>query len=102
MTNQCKKLVQKLVNLKNQISKVITKSNYLGQDPGDGLWPNHFHYDEIHQSAKQFDYILHEIGNRIRECWWTWTPMSGKYQPDLFWQQDFWTCRSSYLVIETT
>ena len=28
---------QKLVNLKNQINKVITKSKYLDQDAGDGL-----------------------------------------------------------------
>ena len=67
---------QKLMNLKNQISKVITKSKYLDQDAGDGLQPNHFHCVEIHQSAAQFDYILHEIGNRVRECRWTWTPMS--------------------------
>ena len=62
---------QKLVNLKNQISKVITKSKYLDQDAGDGLRSNHYHYVEIHQSAAQFDYILHEIGNRVRECRWT-------------------------------
>ena len=59
---------QKLVNLKNQISKVITKSKYLDQDAGDGLRPNHYHCVEIHQSAAQFDYILHEIDNRVREC----------------------------------
>ena len=62
---------QKLMNLKNQISKVITKSKYLDQDAGDGLQPNHYHCVEIHQSAAQFDYILHEIGNRVRECRWT-------------------------------
>ena len=59
---------QKLMNLKNQISKVITKSKYLDQDAGDGLQPNHYHCVEIHQSAAQFDYILHEIGNQVREC----------------------------------
>ena len=51
------------MNLKNQISKVITKSKYLDQDAGDGVQPNRFHYVEIHQSAAQFDYILHEVGN---------------------------------------
>ena len=51
------------MNLKNQISKVITKSKYLDQVAGDGLRPSHFHYVEIHQSAAQFDYILHEIGD---------------------------------------
>ena len=59
---------QKLVNLKHQISKVITKIKYRDQDAGDGLRPNHFHYVEFHQSAAQFDYILHEIGNRVRVC----------------------------------
>ena len=59
---------QKLVNLNNQISKVITKSKYLDLDAGDGLWHNHYHCVEIHQSAAQFDYILHEIGNRVRGC----------------------------------
>ena len=68
---------QKLMNLKNQIRKVITKSKYVDQDVGDGLWPNHYHCVEIHQSAAQFGYILHEIGNRVRECRWTWTPLSG-------------------------
>ena len=67
---------QKLMDLKNQISKVITKSKYLDQDAGDGLQPNHYHCVEIHQSVPQFDYILHEIGNRIRECQWTWPPLS--------------------------
>ena len=61
---------QKLVKLKNQISKVITKSKYLDQHAGD-LQLNNFYYVEIHQSAAQFDYILHEIGNRVRECRWT-------------------------------
>ena len=60
---------QKLVNLNNQISKVITKSKYLDKDAG--LRPNHYHYIEIHQAAAQFDYILHEIGNRVRG--WQWT-----------------------------
>ena len=57
----------------NQLCKVIPKSKYLDQDAGDS---NHYHCAEIHQSAAQFDYILHEIGNRIRGCWWTWTPVS--------------------------
>ena len=65
------------MNLKIQISKAITKSKYLDQDVGDGLQPNHFHYVEIHQSAAQFHYILHETGNRVLECRWTWTPLSG-------------------------
>ena len=56
------------MKLKNQISKVITKGKYLDQHAGD-LRPNKFYYVEIHQSAAQFDYILHEIGNRVRECW---------------------------------
>ena len=59
---------QKLVNLNNQISKVITKSKYLDQNAGDGLQPNQYHCVEIHQSEAQFDYILHEIGNRVRGC----------------------------------
>ena len=53
----------KIVNLKNQTSKVITKRKYLDQDAGDNLQPNHYHCVEIQQSAAQFDYILHEIGN---------------------------------------
>ena len=61
---------QKLTNLKNKISKVITKSKYLDQDVGNGLRPNHFHYVEIHQPAAQFDCILHEIGNPVCECQW--------------------------------
>ena len=56
------------MNLRKQISKVITKSKYLDQDAGDGLQPNHYYCVEIHQSATQFDYILHEIGTRVREC----------------------------------
>ena len=56
------------MNLKNQISKVITKRKYLYQDAGDGLQSNQFHYVETHQSAAQFDHILREIGNRVREC----------------------------------
>ena len=32
---------QKLVNLNNQMSKVITKNKYLDQDAGDGLRLNH-------------------------------------------------------------
>ena len=59
---------QKLVNLNNQISKVITKSKYLNQDAGDGLRPNHYHCIEIHQSEAQFDYILREIGNQVCGC----------------------------------
>ena len=62
---------QKLMNLKNQISKVITKSKFLDQDAGDGLRPNYYHCVEIHQSVAQFDYILPEIGNRVRDCRWT-------------------------------
>ena len=56
------------MNLNNQISKLITKSKYLDQDAGDDLRPNLFHYVEINQSAARFDYILHEVGNRVREC----------------------------------
>ena len=52
---------QKLVNLNIQISKVITRSKYIDQDAEDGLWPNHSHYFEIHQSAVQFDYILQKL-----------------------------------------
>ena len=26
---------------------------------------------EVHQSEAQFDYNLHEIGNRVRVCRWT-------------------------------
>ena len=61
---------QKLMNLKNQISKVIAKSIYLDQDAEDGLPPNHLHCVEIHQSAARFEHILHKIGNRVRECQW--------------------------------
>ena len=60
---------QKLVNLNYQINKIIVKiirSMYLGQDAGDGLQANHYHCVEIHRSAAQFGYILHEIGNRFR------------------------------------
>ena len=64
------------MNLKNQISKVITKSKYLDQDAGDGLPPKHYHCLKIHQSTTQFDYILHELGNRVRGYQWTWTPLS--------------------------
>ena len=55
--------------MNKQISKFIvniTKSKYLDQDAGDGLQSNHYHCVEIHQSAAQFEYILHEIGNRVR------------------------------------
>ena len=57
---------QKLVNFNYQINKVIvkiTKRMRLGEDAGDGLQPNHYHCVKIHQSATQFSYILHEIGN---------------------------------------
>ena len=67
----------KIVNLNNQISKVITKTKYLDQDARDGLQPNHYHCVKIHQSAAQFDHILHEIGNRVCGCQWTWTPLRG-------------------------
>ena len=73
---------QKLAYLNYQIYDVIvkiTKSMYLVQDAWDGLQPNHYHCVEIHQSAAQFGYILHEIGNRVRGCWWTWTPLSRMY-----------------------
>ena len=62
------------MKLNNQISKFIvniTKSKYLDQDAGDGLRSNHYYCVEIHQSEAQFDYMLHEIGNRVRECRWT-------------------------------
>ena len=59
---------QKLVNWNNQISKVIAKSKHVDQDVGNGLRPNHYHCVEIHQSAAQFDYILHKIGNRVPGC----------------------------------
>ena len=62
---------QKLVNFNYQINKVIvkiTKSIHLGQDAGEGLQPNHCHCVEIHRSAAQFNYILREIGNRVRGC----------------------------------
>ena len=36
---------------------------YLDEDVGDGQQPNHYHRVEIHWSAAQFGYILHEIGN---------------------------------------
>ena len=62
---------QKLVNLNDEISKIITKSKFLDRDAGDGLRPNHYHYVEIHRSAAQFDYILHEIGNQVRGSRWT-------------------------------
>ena len=54
------------MNLNNQISKVgvkITKSKYQNQDTGDDLRPKHYHCVELHQSAAEFDYMLHEIGN---------------------------------------
>ena len=66
------KLVKK--THKNQISKVIvkiTKSNYLNENAGDDLRPNRYHCVEIHQSAAQFNHILHEIGNRVCGCQWT-------------------------------
>ena len=56
------------MNLKKQISKVITKSKYLDEDAGEGLQLYHYYCVEIHQSATQFNYILHEIGNRVCEC----------------------------------
>ena len=62
---------EKIVNLNYQINKFIlkiTKSKYLGQDPGDVLRPNHYHCVKIHQSAAQFDYMLREIGNRVLKC----------------------------------
>ena len=59
------------MNLNNQISKVFTKSKYLHQDAGDGLRPNHYQCVQIHRSEAQFDYILHEIGNRVRGCRWS-------------------------------
>ena len=55
----------------------IVEPWYVAQDLGDGLQPNHYHCVEIHWSAAQFGYILHEIGNRVHGCWWTWTPLSG-------------------------
>ena len=71
----------KLVNLNYQINKVvvkITKNMYLGQDAENGLQPNHYCCIEIHWSAVQFGYILHEIVNRVCGCWWIWTPLSGR------------------------
>ena len=62
---------QKLVNLNNQISKVITKSKEVDQDAGEDIQSNHYHCIEIHQSEARFDYILHEIGNRVRGCRWS-------------------------------
>ena len=70
---------QKLVKLNYQVNKIIvkiTKSMYLGQDTEDGQQPKHYHCVEIHQSAAWFGYILHEIGNRVRGCRWTWAPLS--------------------------
>ena len=43
------KAEQKLLNLNNQISKVITKSKYPDQDAGNSLQPNHYHCVEICQ-----------------------------------------------------
>ena len=37
----------------------------VGQDAGDGIQPNHYRCVEIHGSAAQFGYILHEISNRV-------------------------------------
>ena len=48
----------------------------LDPDTGDGLQTNHYNCVEIHQSAAKFDYILNEIGNQVRGCRWTWTPLS--------------------------
>ena len=65
---------QKLVNLNYWMNKFvinITKKNYLHQDAGDRLWPNHYHCVEIHRSTVQFGYILREIGNRNRRSQWT-------------------------------
>ena len=62
------------MNLNNQISRFIVnikKSKYLDQDAGDGLQSNHYHCVEIHQSAAQFDYILHEIDNQFSGCRWS-------------------------------
>ena len=95
-----------LVNLNYQINKVIikiTKSMYLSQDARDGLQPNHYHCVEIHWSGTQFGYIIHEIGNRVRGCRWTWTPLSGTQQPDLsglmLWITSFNCCRTSLLLL---
>ena len=68
----------KLVNFNSQINKIvvkITKSEYFGQDAGEGLRPNHCNCVEIHWSAAQFGYTPLEIGNRARWCQWTWTPL---------------------------
>ena len=67
---------QKLLNLNNQFSKVITKSKYLDQNAGDGPQPSHYHCVGIHQSAAQFDYILHKVANRVNGCRWSWTLLS--------------------------
>ena len=61
------------MNLNNQISRFIVNiknSKYLDQDAGDGLRPNHYHCVEIHQSAAQFNYILHEIDSQFSGCRW--------------------------------
>ena len=55
----------------NKFIVKITKSKYLGQDPGDGLRSNHYHCVEIHCSAAQFGDILREIGNWVHGCQWT-------------------------------
>ena len=55
----------------------VIKSKYLDQDAGDGLQSKHYHCVDIHQSAAQFDYILHEVGNRARGRRWTLTSLSG-------------------------
>ena len=76
---------------------------YLSQDARDGLQPNHYHCVEIHWSGTQFGYIIHEIGNRVRGCRWTWTPLSGTQQPDLsglmLWITSFNCCRTSLLLL---
>ena len=42
---------RKLVNLNNQISKVITKRKCLDQDARVGLQPNQYYCIEIHESG---------------------------------------------------
>ena len=71
---------QKLVNLNHQNNKFIVKiikNKYLVQDAGDGLRPNQYNCVEICWCAAQVGYILRKIGNRVRWCCWTWTPLSG-------------------------
>ena len=71
---------QKLVNWTIKLTRLLKKLQkniYQDQDVEDGLQPNYYHCVEIHQSTAQFGLILHEIGNWVHGCRWTWRPLGG-------------------------